>query len=229
MFCINCGAQLASEAKFCQGCGTAIPNSPSLEGDSKKGSVEISPAEILDQSPTLLTAFENETWIIDRFKKKSLILDPEGLNQKVVGRFRGGLGLPDGYKTDLVFTDKVLGLLCKGSAIKWPNIPFTRILEKHEIKLIQVGTANHVHTSGAASTSKDFWTIGIILQDDKELPLLYIPLGDSNYKMQKTAEMYSAKISVLGQFWPVSLDGGHIAKSSGYSISVGAGFWHAID
>jgi len=66
------------------------------------------------------------------------------------------------------------------------------------------------------------------MQDDKEWPI-YVPLGDTPYKQQKSTEMYKAKIDVLGLFWPISLDGGHINKSGGISMSYGIGFWHSVD
>lgn len=111
----------------------------------------------------------------------------------------------------------------------WPFPSFAHIHTRDSIKLIQVGSANYTHTSGNVSQNSEWWTISIILENERELPIIYMPLGNTNYQQQKNSELYSAKISILAQFWPMSLNGGHIEQAGGYSTNFGVGFWNSFD
>jgi hypothetical protein len=229
MFCKHCGTGFSNDAKFCEGCGSQVSNSSNKSKDLIKESAEISPAEILNQSLDLIEVFENETWVVELIKKKWPKSNPGNYNQKVIGRFKGKLANPTGSDLEVIFTDEYLGLVSKGSPMGWPIPSMVVIHTRDKIKLIQVGSANYIHTSGAGSRNSDWWTVSIILENDRELPIIYLPLGETNFQQQKNSELYSAKISILAPFFPMSLDGGHIEKAGGYSIGFGVGFWNSID
>jgi hypothetical protein len=228
MFCSVCGARVTEQARFCRGCGSEIPSSSDHHEDSAPALVQISPSEILSQSQDFSTVFENESWVIDLVKKKWPKSNPGNYNRKVLGRFRGKLN-PTGTDLEVIFTDEYLGLVIKGSPMGWPMPSFVHIHVRNTVKLVQVGSANYVHTSGSASRSSDWWTVSVILESGKELPIIYLPLGDSNYQQQQNSELYSAKFSILTQFWPVTLDGGHIESAGGYSLNFGVGFWNSVE
>ena len=229
MFCKHCGSAFTDDARFCQGCGSEISNSPSKSNDSKKGMADLSPSEILNQSMELSSVFENETWVIELIKKKWPKANPGNYNRKVIGRFRGKFANPTGSDLEVIFTDEYLGLVSKGSPMGWPLPSMVVIHTRDKIKLIQVGLANYTHSSVAGLRNSDWWTVSIILENDREIPIIYLPLGETNYQQQKNSELYSAKISILAPFFPMSLDGGHIEKAGGYSIGFGVGFWNSIE
>jgi hypothetical protein len=229
MFCIHCGCQVVEGAKFCQGCGKAIPGSQPKSSGTSTELTQPTKEELLTQSQKVTGAFESETWLIELIKKKWPKSYPENFDQKVVGRFNGKLLTPDGQDIVVLFTDRYLALIIKGSPMGWPMPSFVHVHPRDTVKLVQMGTANYIHTSGAVSQSSDFWTLSLILENEKELPIIFLPLGSTTYQQQKNSEIYSAKISVLGEFWPVSLDGGHINKSGGYSLNLGVGFWYAAN
>jgi hypothetical protein len=226
---MHCGTGLTDEAKFCEGCGSQVSKSSRKGEDSKQDLIQISPSEILDQSQVLLTAFQEKTWVIELIRKKWPKSNPGDFNRKVIGTFRGNLANPTGSDLEVIFTDEYLGLVSKGSPMGWPIPSMVVIHNRDSVKLIQVGSANYIHASGAGSQSFEWWTVSVILENERELPIIYLPLGNTNYQQQKNSELYSAKISILAQFWPMSLDGGHSEQAGGPSMNLGLGFWNSID
>ena len=229
MFCTNCGTGLTDEANFCQGCGSKVSKSSAKGEDSKQSLIQVSPSEILNQSLILSTVFQDENWIVELIKKKWPKNNPGDFDRKVLGIFKGKLATPTGSNLEIIFTDEYLGLVSKGSPMGWPIPSFAGIHTRDSIKLIQVGSASYNHTSGAMSQNSEWWTVSVIFENERELPIIYLPLGNTNYQQQKNSELYSAKISILAGFWPMSIDGGHIDKAGGYTTNFGVGFWNSID
>lgn len=225
MFCTNCGIKIIESAKFCQGCGTAVLVAE--DAPAPHHNLTITPEEVLEQSQDVRAIFANEEWAINLLSKRWPKSDRDGFNRKVVGRFRGKVHNPTGGDRHIIFTDQYVGIVNKTSFAS-NEFGGAIVFEREQIKLVQVGSANYVHHSGTISTSSDWWTVNLINMEDREFQV-YLPLGETNYQQQNNIKVYNAKISILSLFWPVSLDGGHIDKSGGFSSTFSVGFWHAIN
>ena len=120
-------------------------------------------------------------------------------------------------------------------------------------KLLQIGTASHVQHMGLGSSVGDYWVINLITQaagiGPKEISAseafkagfqsagtnyasgeypTYLSLGQTNFQMNEYISLYEQKTMYLANFWPVSLDGGHVNTSGGFQTALGVGFWKEL-
>jgi hypothetical protein len=229
MFCTNCGIVIAEKAQFCQGCGSKVSTNPVADNDPTSIVAKISASEILEQSLELESVFATETWVLNLMKKKWPKSNPNDYNRKVIGRLKGKFAALNGSDLEVIFTNEYLALVSKGSPMGWPIPSMVVVLTLEEVKLIQVGSANYLHGSTTTMEGADWWTISIILKNEREMPIIFIPLGNTNYQHQKNFELYSAKISIIANFWPITFDGGHIELGGGQTTGFSLGFWTSVD
>ena len=221
MFCSQCGEKLQPNSKFCSSCGSQIAETIEQQLPSQK----ISKEQILSDAQSVDSVFSSENWVINQLKKYDK-KSGKSYNQKVISRFQGFFHKPSGQLHEIVITPDYIAVANKFS---WTSNSYAGVtfFEHDSVKLLLFGSVSHTQHMGTTASQANLWSLSIVNTSDFET-FLYLPLGDTNYQMQKNIELYSAKVQILSEFWPVSLDGGHVDSSSGFISTYNVGFWHSI-
>ena len=250
MFCSQCGGKILDEAKFCSSCGSGVADaSTAVTTNPILPPTNVDAKDLLKNHKTIGEEYANVPWVIKQLSKQKKV--PDWSSQKAILRFEGA-PKPNGSKVELVIAENFIALLTPFSFMsnQWAS---SIIFPRSEIKMLQVGTASHVQYMGLGSSVGDYWVINLITQaagiGSKEVSAseafkagfqsagtnyasgeypTYLSLGQTNFQMNEYISLYEQKTMYLANFWPVSLDGGHVNTSGGFQTALGVGFWKEL-
>lgn len=235
MFCSQCGGKLLDEAKFCSSCGLGVADaSKAVSANPILPPTNVDAKDLLKNHKSIGEEYANVPWVIKQLSKQKKVKDWS--KQKALLRFEGS-PKPNGAKMELIIAENFIAILTPFSFMsnQWAS---SIIFPREEIKMLQIGTASHVQHMGLGATVGDYWVINLITQAagigtktlsaseafktgyqsagtnyaNGEYPT-YLSLGQTNYQMNEYISLYEQKTMYLANFWPVSLDGGHVNTS----------------
>lgn len=257
MFCTNCGKQTQGSDAFCGGCGNPLLNQTNSVENLVETEPEFivsskSPSEVLNQANTVLDEYQSNTFkkslksfLNTGFGKERIA---ESWSQKAFARFEGSAKENSILPREICFAeDTVLfitaqSLFAKGMATA---------LRKSEIQYIDVSIFETNLSLGMAQSTNIYWKLnfitkwagiaaeesskgkGLAFNDstwnfrDGEVSF-YLPLGNTNYQMEKYEEMYSEKLDTVAAFYPIRVSNLVITKNRSIGLFVGGGFWNKI-
>lgn len=252
MFCNQCGQKLASESNFCGTCGAKINAAEELTLVKSE-----LPDNWREQHEKVSKVYENESWATKALKDqtdwKGEHKFANAVDELALMRFSGKFGTAAIRNSEMLCTPGYIAFLGKKTLA---SSTLDLVIPADQILKIQVGTATHTRLSGSSAQDANFWHISIITKRAERgenngtangfkmgrvgLPITFsyfasgeldyfLPAGGTVFQQEKLAELYMEKFAYLSHFYTVTLDGGHIQKTSGSNVQYGVGFWHSLD
>ena len=252
MFCSQCGQKNEAEAKFCPSCGAKL-NAPQ---EAVQEEVPL-PDNWQESHETVSKAYQNESWVLKALKDQTSWKGehnfPNAVDELALMRFVGRFGTAAVRNTEMLCTPGYIAFLGKRTLA---SSPLDLVIPADQIIQIQIGTATHTRISGSSAHDANFWHISIITKRAERgenngtangfkvgrvgLPITfsyfatgeldyYLHAGGTPFQQQQLTELYMSQFEYLSHFYKVTLDGGHIQKTSGSSMQYGVGFWDSAD
>lgn len=252
MFCSQCGQKNEAEAKFCPSCGAKLSSPQEIVQEETP-----LPDNWRENHEKVSKVYENESWAIKALKDqtdwKGEHKFPNAVEELALMRFAGKFGTAAVRNSEMLCTPGYIAFLGKKT---FASSALDLVIPADQIIKIQVGTATHTRLSGSSAHDANFWHISIITKRAERgenngtangfkvgrvgLPIsfayfttgeldYFLPAGGTAYQQEKLAELYMEKFEYLSHFYTVTLDGGHVQKTSGSNIQYGVGFWHSLD
>lgn len=250
MFCSQCGQKLSPEAKFCDSCGTKTNTAQEVTLAKS-----VLPANWQEMHEKVSKVYENESWVLKALKSqtewKGEHTFPNAIDEVALMRFDGKFGTTAIRKSEMLCTPGYLAFLGKKTLA---SSTLDLVIPADQIIQIQVGTATHTRLSGSSAQDTNFWHISIVTKRAGTgenhstangfrvgrvgLPIsfayfangeldYFLPAGSTAFQQQNLAETYMAKLEYLSHFYNITLDGGHVQKTSGSNAPYAVGFWHS--
>ena len=124
----------------------------------------------------------------------------------------------------VVLTDDYLLLIPTGTTA-W--VSSVNAIPVKEIKRISLGTKHNQHYSGYTSQSYHSWIFSIMLYDGQIFERS-LPLGSLEKQMNTKRRELTSVFEYLSNFFEITLDGGHVESTSGYTIRPSFGVWQSF-
>jgi hypothetical protein len=258
LFCTNCGNEVQALANFCGLCGHSIQVQSETKQNSYGKTSELSISskeitEVLNHANTVADEYQDKaslrkplkSFMNTGFGKERI---EESWSQKAIARFEGSAKENSILPREICFAeDTVLfitenNLFSKGTATA---------LRKSEIQFIEVSLLQSNLGLGLAQRTDLYWKLNFVTKwagipsDRKEKGLamayadstwnfkegeisFYLPLGNSNYQVEKYEEVYSEKLDTVAAFYPVKFSNLVVTTNRSVGLFIGAGFWREV-
>lgn len=100
-------------------------------------------------------------------------------------------------------------------------------IPNQNIDHLALGSAHHVQYSGFTSSDSNFWTVAIITTDGAVYER-YISLGSGEKQVNESRQRLTKTFQYLSNFFTVTVDGGHVESTDGYTTTMSYGVWNTF-
>jgi hypothetical protein len=172
---------------------------------------------------TVAKAFESDTKLIKHLTKYV----PAALELKYITNIWGSSD-PTHNSDAIIFTDQHLLIVGAGYGGWLDGGTSTDVfIPVQNIDHLALGSAHHVQYSGFTSSDSNYWTVAIITTDGAVYER-YISLGSGEKQINESRQRLTKTFQYLSNFFTVTVDGGHVESTDGYTTTMSYGVWNTF-